>query len=79
MDKKYLHRVIDRIVYETRIDFNERTIYAPFNDTPWDNLYAQYFIKEFNDHCEDVYGLTDDEMRYVRYKYRDIIEEKINQ
>ena len=75
--KKYLDRVVDRIVSETRINRYERRIYTPFNDVPWDNLYAQPFILDLYDHCEDVYGLNDDEMRYVWKEYKDIIEDKI--
>lgn len=77
MDKKFLHRVIDQLVYETRIDIYERRIYAPFNDIPFLNLYAQYFILDFYDHCEDVYGLNDDEMRYVFDEWKDTIKDKI--
>ena len=78
MDSKwYLDKVINRLVNKTRLDYDEKRIYTPFNDIPFINIYAQYFILDFYEHCEHIYGLDDDEMRYVYKQYREIIKDKI--
>jgi len=67
MDKRFLHKVIDQIVSETRIDYNELspTLYTPF---PYPPLIISF----------SVYGLNNDEVRYVWDEYIKIIRDKIN-
>ena len=66
MDKKYLNKVVDRIVSETIIDYNKGRIDSPFtvfyhSDIIRQNESTYYFAT----HCRDVYGLNDDEIEYV--------------
>jgi hypothetical protein len=79
MDKKFLHKVLDQIVNETEIDHDEGRIYSPFKP----HFLIQFFFllstfTLFSRHCEEVYGLNDDEVRYVWNEYKTIIKDKIN-
>ena len=82
MDYKFLHKVIDRIMSETTIDYDNDNIYThfsppsprPFNYFPDFNS----FIRLFRRHCKNVYGLNDDEVSYVWEEYKKIIKDKIN-
>ena len=79
MDKKFLHKVLDQIVNETEIDHDEGRIYSPFKP----HFLIQFFFllstfTLFSRHCEEVYGLNDDEVRYVWNEYKNIIKDKIN-
>jgi len=88
MDNKFLDKVVDQIVSETRIDYNtqegddEGRIYTPFlkpflfSSTP-----IPYILVSFNTfyrHCEEIYGLNYDETEYVWEEYKEIIRDKIN-
>ena len=89
MNKKYLHRVIDQLVSETRIDYNEKKIYflsLPFLHLPptHPHFISSFFsalshdpIEPFPQHCIDVYGLTEDEVLYIWKKYMKILKDKI--
>ncbi len=90
MDYKFLHRVIDQLVYETKIDFDEKKIYFPFSYSSFSLSFvlsfssflspSNFFITSssyFVDHCREIYGLTDDEVGYVFEEYKDIIKDKI--
>ena len=77
--KEYVDKVVDRIVSETIIDYNEGRIDSPFtvfyhSDIIRQNESTYYFAI----HCRDVYGLDDDEVEYVWDKYKTIIEDKLN-
>ena len=79
MDYKFLNKVVDQIVNETEIDHDEGRIYSPFKP----HFLIQFFFllstfTLFSRHCEEVYGLNDDEVRYVWNEYKTIIKDKIN-
>jgi len=82
MDKKFLHRVLDQIVSETTIDYDERTIFLPFSFSPFSyscySLQLLLLFSPFSKHCKNIYGLNEDEINYVWDKYREIIKDKIN-
>ena len=94
MDYKFLDKVIDQIVRETMIgnDQNEGSIDKGYGDvmcTPFYTLdppqIRNFFFPNFHfspttfsDHCEDVYGLKEQEIEYVWNEYRDIIKDKVN-
>jgi hypothetical protein len=85
MDYKFLDKVVEQIVSETRIDYNtqegddEGRIYTPFQKPFLISLL--YFLlvsfKTFYRHCEEVYGLNYDETEYVWKEYKEIIRVKI--
>jgi hypothetical protein len=83
MDKKFLHKVVDQIVSETKIDYDEGRLYTPFSPSfssvllsslsPFSSVFP--FIK----HCRDVYGLNEEESEYVWNEWREIIKDKIDE
>ena len=84
MDNKFLHKVLDQLVYETRIDYDRKVIETPhllssFTPLPsFSRFFSIPFIPtSFSDHCKDVYGLNDDEIEYVWKVYSDDIVYKI--
>ena len=83
MDKKFLHKVLGQIVSETRIDYDGE-IQFPFSPFPTSPSPFLRLLSSpvppliFTKHCEDVYGLNEDEVSYVWKEYRDIIKDEIN-
>ena len=82
MDKKFLNKVVDQLVNETRIDYNERRIYFPSFSSPLSLFLSlilspsrSFISSSFTKHCKNVYGLTDDEVNYVWVKWRDMIKD----
>ena len=73
MDKKFLHRVIDQIVNETRIDGDTEIIYPPFAPIFPVAINFNSYNNPFSKHCRDVYGLTHQEILYVWREYISII------
>ena len=80
MDYKFLDKVLDQIVRETSIDYDEGRIYTPFQKPYSCSLYPflRFSFKTFYRHCEEVYGLNYDETEYVWEEYKEIIRVKIN-
>ena len=72
MDKKFLDKVVDQIVRETRIDYGEEIIVSPFHP------FTSVLPPSFFDHCRDVYGLKEQEIKYVWKEYKQAIKDKIN-
>ena len=86
MDKKFLDKVIDQIVSETTIDYDRKVIETPFpHSLSFPLLQFSLSIlslllslsSSFLKHCEDVYGLNEQETEYVWKEYRKIIKDKI--
>jgi len=84
MDKEYLNKVIDQLVSETRIDYNELspTLYTPFPYPPlilsFSTFSSLVLFYSFSKHCKEVYGLNEDEVSYVWNEYKNIIKDKIS-
>ena len=90
-DNIYLDKVVEFLVRDTRIDYKSRVIHTPFyssspslDSTFFDtfkillpSFSPRPFYFFFPDYCKDVYGLTDDEIKYVWNIYKDIIKEKV--
>tara|TARA_R110000751_G_scaffold271358_1_gene371140 strand:+ start:445 stop:1023 length:579 start_codon:yes stop_codon:yes gene_type:complete len=75
MDKRYLDKVIEQIISETRIDYEKEKVYTPF-------LFLNISLFSFPHpifvtHCEEVYGLDKEETEYVWDEYTQIINYKI--
>ena len=84
MDKKFLNKVIDQIVRETRIDYEKGEIEFPFfSSSSPSSLFFSFFLSSisppapFSKHCKNVYGLNDDEIEYVWKVYEHIVKDKI--
>ena len=83
MDYKFLDKVLDQIVSETMIDYDEGRMYTPFTSlhlqfSPF-SLFPHYTIFPlFSKHCKNIYGLNINEVSYVWNEYKTIIKDKIN-
>ena len=71
----YLNKILDYLVEDTIIDFDENQIQFPFYSYPYPILYSSLF-SSFSEYCKDNYGLTDEEIYYVWKEYSIIINEK---
>ena len=80
MDKKFLHRVIDQLVYETEIDYEKKKIISSFflfpTAPPVNPKHLDMFVPIFYKHCSGVYGLNKSEVDYVWDEYKRIINNK---
>ena len=77
MDKKFLDKVVDQIISETIMDYDEERLYTPFSPIPFFFLLSFSFRSPFTKHCKNVYGLNIQEIEYVWEEYRRIIKDKI--
>ena len=92
MDKKYLHRVVDQIVSETEIDWDDMKdrvvtrntirVQSFFYEADFFHLIPDpeqnyFFNRYFVRHCKEVYGLNDDEVDYVWKEYVNSVIYKI--
>ena len=85
MDYKFLNKVIDQLVSETRIDYDRGVIESPFFSFIWVYNFLNhisssslFLFSVFFDHCRDVYGLNVQEIKYVWKEYVQTIIDKIN-
>jgi len=77
-----LNKIVDQLVGESKIDYEENVVYPPYPSThaPY-NLYPPYYYDTpdlFTIHCRDIYGLTEPEIEYVWEEYKQIITDKIH-
>ena len=72
MNEKFLNKVLNQIVSETKIDSEGRVI-TTFAPSYLPSLLSFLFYY-FYDHCRDIYGLTEDEIHYLWEKYKFIID-----
>jgi hypothetical protein len=84
MDNKFLNRVVEQIISETRIDWDEGMVNVPFHPFFLGPLYFVQIhilifivISSFTNHCRDIYSLNKVEVEYVWDKYRHIVKDKI--
>lgn len=87
VDRKYeyLNKIVDFLVQDTEISTEDRTWLPPFKFTidPPSDLYLNYgylqdiTYEHFSKYCKNIYGLTDEEIKYVWNIYRSIILDKI--
>ena len=81
MDKRFLNKVLDQMVSETEIDYDNKLIDGPFFHsrpiTVFRFLSTISLPGSFYKHCRDVYGLNEQEIEYVWEEYRNIIKDEI--
>tara|TARA_R110000751_G_scaffold118609_2_gene219107 strand:+ start:438 stop:707 length:270 start_codon:yes stop_codon:yes gene_type:complete len=78
MDNKYLNKVLDQIVSETTMDYDEERFLPPFTSSPSSLFFLFSFLfPSFIIHCREVYGLNKEEIEYVWNGYRDTIKDRI--
>ena len=89
MNKEYLNKVIDQLVSETRIDYDKERVNVPFfpssflsfpllSNFPHSILPSLFSSLRFFEHCESVYGLNEEETRYVWNEYVQTIKDIID-
>ena len=89
MDKEYLNKVIDQLVSETRIDYDKERVNVPYSPVspisfpsfhPLLPYLSSYSLSPFPffEHCESVYGLNEEETRYVWNEYVQTIKDIID-
>ena len=85
LDNKFLDKVCDQIISETRV--NNDKIYIPFLYflLSWPILPCSrsYFHNpspsySFSCHCKEVYSLKNDEVKYIWTKYKEEVKTIIN-
>ena len=91
-DNIYLDKVIEFLVRGTRIDYDKEEIQFPFpffykfslsSPVPFSflsrllSLFSVPLSSSFPKYCKDIYGLTEDEIKYVWNQYKSIILDKI--
>ena len=92
MNYKFLDKVLDQIVSETRIDHDNWEVSYPFynitiffgiaikiHNKKWGiiNSNSIPLSKFFYNHCKSVYGLNEDEVKYVWDEYGNIIKDML--
>jgi len=89
-NQKYLHKVLERLVNETMVEYGE--VEAPIAYPTWviddnegvdlavllDSGYDHWNFKEFRDYVKDMYGLTNSETMDIWQPYLDGVDEKFN-
>jgi len=84
-EKKYLPKVLDQIVNETIIDYDDEIVHFPFSSHHFSlSLYFSTLpsllpslIRDFEKHCFNIYGLNVYEISNIWKQYKKIIEYKI--
>ena len=92
-NKIYLDKVVEFLVRDTKIDHVKRGIQYPYLShlspphkpsyrglgmRPSNIFYLTQFISpSFSKYCKDVYGLTEDEIKYIWGEFITIIKDKI--
>ena len=84
MDKKFLNRVVGRLVNETIIVYVKEEIYSvPFAPSflsypfPPSLFSHSFFPPAFNKHCKEIYSLNEQEIEYLWIEYKNIIKDKM--
>ena len=80
----YLDKVIEYLVRDTKIDYENEKISTPFFRFSHFTFFdiRHFFLSllsphYFTSYCKVVYGLTDQEIEYVWKEYKEIIKDKI--
>ena len=83
VQKKYLDKVVSRLINETEIDYNKREMYIPFSvdntlALSIDHILLPHIVKypPFIRHCKNIYGLTNEECDYAWRQYKKNIKGK---
>jgi len=82
--QQYLDKVIEFIVRDTIIDHKLGNISFPFSLARLrlsflPSLLRFPYFPTFEKYCIAIYGLTEEEIKYVWKQYKDIIKGKINE
>jgi hypothetical protein len=74
MNKVFLDKVVDHILYETKFNFKDNIITTPFQATsnlPMNYLVIPYIhLADFYQHCRRIYSVGNQEINYVVKEYK---------
>ena len=81
MNNKFLDKVYDQIISETRVIDNK--LYTPFLSPLFSfslssSLSSSLLLSSFISHCKEVYSLNEQEIDYVWEKYKEGLTTLIN-
>jgi|LakMenE01Jun11ns_1017448.scaffolds.fasta_scaffold9395080_2 hypothetical protein len=81
--ERYLHKVVDFLVRDTKIDRSRATVKFPYEMKevmpsyfPYGNFNV-HSPPTFQDYCTNNYGLTKKEIVYVWDRYKNMMENKL--
>ncbi len=72
MNNKFLDKVVDQIISETRINNDE--VYTPFSSLPFfpsPFFFSSILSPSIFSHCKKVYSLNEQEIEYVWKEYKE--------
>ncbi len=77
--KKYLDKVIEFLVKDTKIDYDKGRVHLSFFPYPFflPPSISSSIFPLFSKYCKNVYGLTEDEIKYIWGEFITIIKDKI--
>ena len=73
-NKKYIDKIFSSLIRSTRFYPDKREVSSPFHNE--DDIIPSYAF--FSSYCENQFGLTEEEIKYVFKQYREIIKNKID-
>jgi hypothetical protein len=84
VDRKneYLNKIVEFLVTDTIVLTTDDVFFAPFyrlSSLSYDFFFQQYFRDypaSFSNYTKDIYGLSDDDIKYVWDRYKNIILDK---
>jgi len=87
-NKKYIDKVIGSLVRGTYIDYDKKLVTLVFLPPHKDYFSSpqrfhfsrfnyEHIFYLFSNYCENTFGLTEDEIKYVWNEYKSIITDKI--
>jgi hypothetical protein len=85
MDYRFLNKVVEQIMSETTIDYDQKrvsnpsmSLYLNLPSSPF-TLFHSSPSYGFMTHCKNVYGLNEQEIEYVWRIYKDSIIYKVKE
>ena len=83
MNTKYLDKVVEYLIDDTVVDYEQKLVtysWVPDYNSQWGIYvplsYVQYespFFLSYSKYCKDMYGLTEDEVKYVWDEYKNLM------
>jgi hypothetical protein len=83
VDRKdeYLNKIVEFLVADTKVSINDDIFFAPFyrlSSLSYNLLFRINYPASFSNYTKDMYGLTDDDIKYVWDTYKNIIIDKFD-
>ena len=76
-NNKYLDKVVGSLVRGTKMDYDKGRVRLSFFPYPFFPHHFTPVFGSFSRYCKNVYGLTEDEIKYVWKEFLTIINEKV--